>query len=265
MVPVASDDATRVRLADFCGLLGKLIGAIVLPHRAPSPLALASAVHAGRVHIAWLSPTLLASSPLVAEAVPVAASVREGVASYHSVLFVAAASTIVSPRDLRGSRVAWVAPTSAGGYVFPRIALARAGYEPSTIFASERFYDSHARVADAVLSGDADVGATFATFRDGDPNQPMVNAGFPLDGRLRVIDHAGPIPSDVIATTPDLAATLRAALVHALHDLSLTDTGRNALQSLFSVQGFQPFASTALGELRALLAAGRDLGVLGPA
>ncbi len=257
MVPVTADADTRVRLADFCSLLGREIGATVLPHLAPSPSALASAVHAGRVHIAWLSPALLATSPLVADAIPLASSVREGVAAYHSVLFVGAESPARAPADLRGARAAWVAPTSAGGYLFARIALARHGLDPATLFASEQFYDSHARVAEAVASGEADVGATFATFRDDDPTAPITTAGFKLDAPVRIIAVAGPIPADVIATTPGLSAPVRASVTHALHKLSGTPAGQAALHALFSVEGFQPFSATALSELRALLQAVR--------
>lgn len=253
MVPVAEDTNTRLRLADFCSLLGHEVGATVLPHVAPSPSALASAVHAGRVHVAWLSPTLLASSPLVAGAVPLVSSVREGVASYHSVLFVRASSRMQCPADLQGARIAWVAPTSAGGYVFPRISLTRHGLDLSTLFASEKFYDSHSRVAEAVANGEADVGATFATFRNADPTEPLTSAGFPLASPVRIIDVAGPIPADVIAASPGVSAAVRASLAHALMALLHAPEGRAVIQSLFSVEAFQPFSPDALTELRALL------------
>lgn len=266
LVPFTDSDAVREVLDAFCALLGRLAGASIAAHRASSPTALAAAVRSGRVDVAWMSPSLLVLlSEGPGELWPLASSVRGGVEAYHAALFVAEASTIQSPAQLAGTRAAWVDPTSAAGYIFPRIALARRGLDPRTLFASEAFYDSHLAVARAVLEGEADVGATFAAFEGGDPSRGLERAGFRgvvegADGR--VIDASGPIPSDVIVATEAVPAPLRAALSTALCRLEAEPEARRALDWLFGVQGFRAFSPDAFRALRETLAAGRASGLV---
>src|SRR5688500_6961225 len=202
MVPQHDDPHTRVALNDLCRLLTRAVGGEVVPHRAPSPEALASAVKGGRVQVAWVSPTLLLLSRHLEDAVPLLCSVREGVRSYHSILFTRADSPIRSVEQLRNARAAWVSKTSASGYIVPRAALARRGIPLSVAFADDAFVGSHAAVARAVISRQADVGGTYAVFERGEPGGRLVKAGF-LDGAgsppsVHILDISGPVPSDFV-------------------------------------------------------------------
>lgn len=263
MVPVSEDARTRVHLGDFCALLGKGLDAVIVPHRAPSPLALASAMQTGRVHIAWLSPTLLITSGGPAGVLPLVSSVRQGVTVYHAVLFVATGSRVQRIEDLSRARAAWVAPTSASGYLFSRLALARRGLDLATLFDVETFYDTHGRAAAAVLDGRADVGATFAVYEGGDPTRSLVRAGFSdvIPGlTARIIDVAGPIPADMIVTVPGVPLPVRSALTVALRRIGDDPTAREPLRALFGVDSFRPFSSASL---RSLVDLGAELA--GPA
>jgi phosphonate transport system substrate-binding protein len=216
---------------------------------------------AGRVQLAWLSPTLMMTTPGLASVVPLVSSVREGVTSYHAALFVDDASPIRSVEQLAGARVAWIAPSSASGYLFPRAALRARGLDPRRLFSAESFHDTHGKVAEAVLLGRAQVGATFAHFEGGNPTRPLVRAGF-LDvvrGRTgRVIEVAGPIPADLIAGAPEVPIHVRAALAVALQRLADHPAAREPLRALFGVDRFAPFASAGARALRALIDLGRD-------
>ncbi len=263
VVPFDNDEHSRLILKDFCAGLSVEIGADVLPHRAPSPAALVSAIHAGRVQAAWLSPSLLATSQRLASVLPLASSVREGATSYHAALFVRDDSPIQSPEELAGQRVAWVAPTSASGYLFPRAALAALGLRPTTLFASETFLDSHGAVAAAVSEGRADAGATFVVFERNDPSLPVARAGFlDLEGAppMRVVVRAGPIPSDVIVASPSLPVQLRARLTLALQSLALGVESRRAVRALFGAEGFEPFSESSRRILSSLLETARATG-----
>lgn len=261
LVPSTDDPRTRLHLTDLCTLLGGLVGGVIVPHVAPSPGALASAIAAGRVQIAWLSPTLMVTTPGLSSVVPLVSSVREGVTSYHAALFVDDASPIRSVEQLAGTRVAWIAPSSASGYLFPRAALRARGLDPGRLFASEGFHNTHGRVAEAVLLGRAQVGATFVHFEGGDPTRSLVRAGF-LDvvkGRTgRVLEVAGPIPADLIASTPEVPIHARAALAMALQRLADHPSAREPLRALFGVERFAPFASAGARALRALIDLGRE-------
>ncbi len=261
MVPVSEDERARVHLNDFCAMLGKSLDTVIVPHRAPSPLSLASAMQAGRVQLAWISPTLLVTTPGLSGLMPLVSSVREGVTAYHAALFVSGASPAQRVEDLRGARAAWVAPTSASGYLFSRIALGRRGIDPAALFATETFYDAHGRVAAAVLEGRADVGATFAVFEGGDPTRPLVRAGFlgASPGRsARIIDVAGPIPADMIVAVPSVPISARSALTVALQRLGDDPQAQAPIRALFGVDSFRAFAAASL---RALVDLGADLAV----
>jgi len=265
LVPDSHDDETRAVLSDFCVQLSEASHIPIRPHVAPSPAALASAFARGRVDVAWVSPTLLLTSRKLESAVPLVQSVRQGVAEYHAALFVAEDSPLKSPADLQGAHAAWVAATSAAGFIFPRLALASHGLVPDALFTTESFHDSHGAVARAVLSGHADVGATYAVFEDGDPTRPLVRAGFvdAMSGKeARVLHVAGPIPSDLIVAAPGLAVTVRAALVTALEHLADEEGAKPAMWKLFGADRWQRFEPGALDPLREQVDTGRALGLL---
>lgn len=263
LVPVTDDARTRIHLSDLCALLGDAVGGTITPHRAPSPLALASAIQAGRVQLAWLSPTLLVTAAGLSALLPLVSSVREGVTSYHAALFVADTSPLWSVHQLAAARprAAWGAPTSASSYLFPRAALRRRGLDPRKLFSAETFHDTHGGVAEAVLRGKADVGATFAVYEGGDPTRRLSRAGFlgVVPGRTgRVLDVAGPIPSDLIASVPAVPVWARSALSVALQRIAEHPDAREPLRALFGVERFAPFSAGALPALRALVDLGRE-------
>ena len=235
----------------------------VRAHRAPSPEALASAFTAGRVDVAWISPALFITSAAFERARPIVCSIRQGMATYHAVLFVDAVSPIRSVSQLAGSRVAWVSKTSAAGYIVPRLALASHGYDPRGLFSRETFHDSHGNVARAVLEGAADVGATYAVFEEGDAASKMIRAGFteiPEGARARILYAAGPIPSDPVVVAEDVDAKSRIALLEAFTgDLAPV---REAISHVIGAEAFEPVRRGSFDSLREQIQDGRTLGLL---
>ncbi len=264
-VPHTDDDQTRGQLGELAKFLSAELQVRVSPHRSPSPLALASAFGSGRLDIAWVSPALLLTAPEMARAVPLVCSVRSGMSTYHGVLFVEASSPLRSPSDLAGARAAWVAPTSAAGYIVPRLALASHGLDPRSLFSSETFHDSHGNVARAVFSGRADVGATFALFENGEASQKLLRAGFheAEEGKARILYAAGPIPSDPIVVRHDLSSVLRARLIAALSEVPrASETVRQALAHTVGADTFEAVRPHAFDTLREQISDGRALGLL---
>lgn len=253
-VPVVDDEATRVRLNDLSDAIGAALGITTRPHRAPSPSALANAFRAGRVHIAWTSPALVTSDVAFATARPLVRSVRNGASLYHGVLFGPIRGSVQTVADLRGARVAWVAPTSAGGYLVPRLALAELGVSPVGLFGEEIFVGSHGAVAGAIREGRADVGAVYATYEGGDPTGRMLTSGFAPHGEeldaWRVLAVGGPIPSDVLVAAEPLLHTVRVDPVAALSALHQDPRARAAMQHVLGADSFEPCDLGALDALR---------------
>lgn len=265
-VPHTDDGEARACLVELCAWLSAELGAPVASHRAPSPIALASALGAGRVSLAWVSPALFLTAPELENSIPIACSVRAGMSSYHGVLFVPSASRFRSPSDLKGTRAAWVAPTSAAGYIVPRLSLASHGLDPRTLFVDESFYDSHHEVTRAVFSGRADVGATFALFEGGNASKAILRAGF-LDvlphQKARILYAAGPIPSDLIVAAPSVPASTRARLTRALAELRRADESvRHAVTHILGADAFEVPRAHMFDALREQISDGRALGLL---
>lgn len=251
-------------LHEVAATLEAILGTTVAIHTAGSPAELAADFAAGRVQMVWSSPVLALTADELRTAVPLVCSVRQGVAYYHSVLVVRRSSPITSALGLRGTRAVWVAPTSASGYLFPRIALAGQGVDPTDLFASETFVGAHGAVVAAVQRGEADVGATFAVFSGGDATGTLVRAGHHEAGEagepLRVLLATPPIPADLFlcsrALHDDCGPLLRRALA------ALPERVPRALAIAFGAEGLQTTTERELGELRRQLADARALGLL---
>ncbi|MBV1857892.1 MAG: phosphate/phosphite/phosphonate ABC transporter substrate-binding protein [Nannocystaceae bacterium] len=262
-VPHTDDDQTRVLLAEFCARWSKRSNVPVRPHRAPSPGSLQAAFHRDRVQLAWVSPGLFLLSDAFTSAVPLASAVREGDSRYNGVLFVRDASPIRRVESLRGSNVAWVAPTSAAGYLMPRLALVKQGLDPNELFASEVFLDTHGAVARCVAEGRADVGATHALFDDADPSRALRSAGFDrAEGlRARVVLASAPIPSDLIVASRAVPPWLRGNLAVALRDLTEDGSCTELFAALFGLEGYRDHQPAALGRLARDLSIARERGL----
>lgn len=265
MVPQRDDDRTRILLSDLCAYLSQQISLPVIPHRAPSTEALASALHAGRAHVAWTGALSMLLSERMTELVPILSAVRGGVAFYHSVLFAPHDSSIRTFAAAKGKRIAWVAESSAAGYVVPRLSLARAGIPVKGFFSQELFAGSHANAARATVTGQADLAATYAIFEDGDPNKEMLRSGFRTfdpDLKVRVLDVSGPIPADLIVATPKVSPEARRALTNAFLRIAADRATKEIMTDLIGADGFTLFTPAILREVKTLVKAARELGAL---
>lgn len=265
MVPQRDDDRARVLLSDLCAYLTQQTGVPVVPHRSPSSEALASALHAGRVQVAWTGALSMLLSPHMVDMVPMLSAVRGGVSLYHSVLFAPERSHVHDLASAKGKRVAWVTPSSAAGYVVPRLSLVRAGIDVDAYFSEQIFAGSHAFAARALVNGQADLAATYAIFEEGHPERPLLKSGFrTFDPNLavRILDVSGPIPPDLIVAAPTVSAEKRRLICNALLRIGAETASREIMSDLIGADGFTPFTPAVLREVRSLVRAARDAGAL---
>lgn len=263
LVPVVDDHHTRAALDRIAERLAAATGRRCAFRAVVSPNALRAAYEAGEVNLLWSSPTLALGAKELKKAVPVATCVRQGVAHYHGVIFVRRDGAVRVATDLRGRSMAWVAPSSAAGYIFPRVALAAQGLDPNDLFAEERFLDTHGAVVLSVIDGHVDAGATFAVFEEGDALRAMVRAGFVDLGyadEVRVILATPPIPSDLFVASPALSASLGDRLEAALESVAVVEP--EAFHRVFGADGVVPPALPALAELRRQVEDARAMGIL---
>jgi len=162
---------------------------------------------------------LAASDPRAPRRLPV----RHGVSTYSTALFTRADSPIRTVEQLVGLRAAWVDRHSASGYLIIRALLRSKGVDLNEAFTKNQFYGAHDAVSKAVLSQEADVGATFL-YLDPDSSTGIAfpkSAGWG-DSKVHVITYAGSIPSDMVAANKTLPEEIRVqiqdALVSSEHD-----------------------------------------------
>jgi phosphonate transport system substrate-binding protein len=225
----SSSPEARGHLGALCEELGRALSRRVAPSVVESYAALSEEVAAGRAHVVWAAP-LVAVEMERAGLVSIAMCCkRGGLVGYHWALFTRHGSPVGEPAELRGKHVAWVDAQSSAGYAAPRVWLAAAGLDPRTLFGKESFLGSHARVAIAVLDGEADAGATYLSLDEtGRPiSAGWLEAGAGVNGAY-ILAQGGPIPADSIVLSNRLSAdekqvltTALAALPRALPDAAL--------------------------------------------
>jgi len=205
---------------ELCALLSDVTGTPFRPFVATSHRDLADSVESGDVGLAWLPPIMSIELETRGLTTVLAIPARNGTTSYHAALVVRKGG----PRtieELRGRRAVWVQRDSAAGYIVPRMNLASQGIDVLRYFAREIFVHSHPGVIDAVVAGEADVGATYCHVEAG-TNRAIRGAWLDEAGRslrpIEVLATFGPIPNDALVSSNDLSATARSALARALLD-----------------------------------------------
>jgi phosphonate transport system substrate-binding protein len=225
---------SRGQLDEFCAALAAATGLPVEPVGVWYYHRLLEAMDVGHVDVAWLPPILAANAMIRGLAVPFALPVRGGVTSYSTALFAREDSPIHDVRDLVGARAAWVDRQSASGYLLIRAHLRAIGVDLERAIVADRFTGSHEEVAQAVIDGSADVGASFVHLDPADDRPLRAAWG---DARVRVLAHAGPIPADVIARSRRLDDRSQRRIEHALV-AGLSPRLRDASRVLLGAEGF---------------------------
>ncbi|MDQ3034560.1 MAG: phosphate/phosphite/phosphonate ABC transporter substrate-binding protein [Myxococcota bacterium] len=239
--PVGLGTRDRSRLET---LLGSLLGTSIEVRPYLTYTELLDAVVTRVAHLAWLGPALLVRGRARCELEPLVRAERESGASYRAALFVLPSSELRVASDLAGARFAWVDPSSCAGYLYPRLALQRAGVDVDEALGTERFVGSYGAVMRAVETGAVDVGAAYVETEDvSDASAPILRAAWSDHGLdARAILVTDPVPADVVVATSALGAVDRARVRRELLALHETDEGAAILRSLFHARALREVA-----------------------
>lgn len=192
------------------------------------------AMGAGKAHIGWLNTFnyVLANEKYGVEVGLVTS--RFGLTTYKGQINVRADSGIESLDDLKGKVMCWVDPNSTSGYIIPRIMLKANGIDPDTDFTQTIEAGSHNNVVTQVYNGDCDAGATYADARSSiEKDVPDVKE------KVVVLAETTDIPNDSVSFIKDLPAETRDKLINALLEISQSEEGKAALESLYSIAGLE--------------------------
>lgn len=259
----------RALIEELCRIATDASGIALVPFLATDYHELADGLEDGGLGIAWLPPIPTIDLEAKKAASMLAIPTRRGSTSYHAALIVRRGGPR-SIEELKGRRVAWVQRDSAAGYLVPRMHLAAAGHDVLRFFARELFVHSHTAVVDAVVNGEADVGATFCNVDD--TGRVVRSAWVAEDGAvirpLETLLTIGPIPNDALVASNVLPANARTSLLRWLLSLEgdiapSAVRARTIFRELLSATDFRVPASAHYRTLEHAVRAARARGTAG--
>lgn len=162
---------------------------------------------------------------------------NDNTSTYVGHLFVRKDSGINSVAAMKGKTFAFVERATTAGYLFPLAYLQRSKVlDLDSFFKEYYFTGSHDAAIQAVLSGQADIGAAKNTVYN------LVRKEEPrLDKELTILASSPTVPSNGLCVRPDMIEARKERLKETLLQLHLNEEGQLALEAL----GAQRFVKTA--------------------
>ncbi|HVK39816.1 MAG TPA: phosphonate ABC transporter ATP-binding protein [Candidatus Kapabacteria bacterium] len=204
------------------------------------------ALRSRNIDFAFFAPLSYVFAEREADARVLLKAERKGRPYYYGAIIVNADSAYRTLDDLKGRTIAWVDPTSASGYLFPKAALIEAGIDPEKHFSQQTFAGGHDAVILSVINGTIAAGATYSNDTLGASGSWTQLGDGAFRGRVRPIHFSRPIPGDNLATTQsmidehgDIVEKVRTAVMGLTSD----SAGRALMQSMYHVDAMIPATS----------------------
>jgi phosphonate transport system substrate-binding protein len=196
--------------ADFMAHLGKVTGKRVRWYPAESYAAQVEAMRSGRLHIAGVASGPTPYAVNLAGFVPIVAMARpDGSTGYKLALITHRDSPIHKVTDLKGKRVAHVAPSSNSGDLAPRALFKAMGIEPGKDY--EVLYSGkHDNSIMGVVNKDYDAAPIANTVME-----RMQARGMFKPDVLRVVYESAPFPRTAFGIAHNLTPELKAKIKEA--------------------------------------------------
>jgi phosphonate transport system substrate-binding protein len=223
---------------------------------------LIAALASGKADFAFLPPFSFVKAETEAGARVLLKAVRHGRPTYYSAVLVRADSGITKLQDLKGHSMAWVETASAAGYLVPRAALAKLGFEADTFLGKQAFLGTHEDVVRAVLEKRADAGSTWVNDTDGKVSSWRLYLRKPEElAQVKMIFVSDPIPGDAFATTEKLFASRRAEVDKITKAMRLMGEGLDGQQILRDLYGIDQMVPSVPQDFEPIRAAAKAIGL----
>jgi phosphonate transport system ATP-binding protein len=204
------------------------------------------ALRSRNIDFAFFAPLSYVFAEREADARVLLKAERKGRPYYFGSIIVNADSSYRTLADLKGRTIAWVDPTSASGYLFPKAALIEAGIDPEKHFSQQTFAGGHDAVILSVINGTIAAGATYSNDTTGESGSWTQLGDGAFRGRVRPIFFSRPIPGDNLATSQsmvdehgEIVEKVRAAVMGLTSD----SAGKALMQSMYHVDAMVPATS----------------------
>lgn len=214
--PVEDPAVYEKAFAPFTDYLGKCLVRKVVFHQVQSYAAEIEALRSGRLHVGGFSPGATIFAVNLAGAVPfgVVGNEKEYL-GYNLIVVVKKSSPFMNLADLKGKKVAHVAPASNSGHMAPMSLFPTEGLVPGKDY-KILFSGKHDQSIMGVNSGDYDAAAVGSTVFE-----RMVSRGQIKEDDFRVIYKSQKFPQSSFAYAHDLDPALAAKMVKCFYDYRL--------------------------------------------
>ncbi|MFN7023951.1 MAG: phosphate/phosphite/phosphonate ABC transporter substrate-binding protein [Pseudorhizobium sp.] len=187
------------------------------------------AMRFGRIHLAYFGPLSYVLAKTKSDIEPFAAMVKDGAATYRSVIIANAASGVDSLEDAAGKIVAYGDRASTSSHLIPKTMLKEAGLVAEKDY-QQQFVGTHDAVAVAVQNGNAQVGGLSEVIWDAVTERGLVDAS-----KIKVLGFSKPYPQYPWTMQSNLAPELKDKIRAAFLDLK-----DEAVLNAFKAEGFAP-------------------------
>ncbi|MFP4644189.1 MAG: phosphate/phosphite/phosphonate ABC transporter substrate-binding protein, partial [Spirochaetales bacterium] len=177
-------------------------------------------------------------------------SVRYGRPFYDGQIIAGADTGIESVEDLEGASFARPDPASTSGWIIPMLTMRAEGIDTDSDLGEVVDVGGHTSVVTAVYSGDAEAGATYVDAREDVEEQES-----DVMDRVNVIEVSEPIPNDGVQFHPSVPDDIREPIVEALLEIAETEEGQEAMDELYSWEGFEELGDDFYDPFRQVLQA----------
>lgn len=177
----------------------------------------------------------------------------DGTSTYFGHIFVRQDSRINTVADMKDKTMVFVEQATTAGFIFPLAYLQKNGVTDYKSYFREYFFaGSHDAAIDAVLKGNADIGAAKNTIL----NQ-YIETNPKAKRELIILANSEQVPSNGLCVLPDMSSELRTKIEHILMTMKDDADGIRVLKSL----RFLDFVKTGKDDYQVVMDMARQAGI----
>ena len=155
-----------------------------------------------------------------------------GTSTYHGHIFVRKDSGIKTIADMKGKTMAFVERATTAGFIFPLAYFKRQGVDDYSQYFKEYFFaGSHDATVDAVIKGEADIGAAKNTIFDF-----YMETNPQAKNEIVILASSPDVPSNGLCVIPTLDNELKKKIKSTLLELDKDPIGVGVLQKLRAIR-----------------------------
>jgi len=150
----------------------------------------------------------------------------KGISTYHGLIFVRKDSGIISAKDMKGKRFAFVDKATTAGYLLPVAYFHQNNItDYKTYFSETYFAGTHENAIHDVLDGKADIGAAKNTIYEKlEETDPRIRK------KLLILQKSPDVPENPLGLRKDIDESVRQKLKEAFLDMAKNPEGKDVLR-----------------------------------